>query len=109
MMFKNLKDIEFEKTNENGETVYFVKSDGRQANLFERFCLIGISLTFGLLYVSFRMLIGVLFLAITFAVFFNHFLKGDSAFLSYFLLALTDIRIILFGCMLGLGFWLSDM
>ncbi|MDO4667033.1 MAG: hypothetical protein Q4A90_04265 [Streptococcus sp.] len=109
MMFKNLKDIEFEKTNENGETVYFVKPDGRQANLFERICLIGISLIVGLLYVAFRMLIGVLFLAITCAVFLNHFLKGDSAFLSYFLLALTDIRILIFGCMIGLGFWFLDM
>lgn len=108
-MFKNFKDIGFERTNENGETVYFVKSDGMQANLFERICLITISLTLGLLYVAFRMLIGILSLAITVAVFLNHFLKGDSSFLSYFLQVLTDIRIIFFGCMIGLGLWFSDM
>lgn len=107
-MFKNFKDIEFERTNENGETVYFVKSDGMQANLFERICLITISLTLSLLYVAFRMLIGALFLAILAAIL-NHFLKGDTSFLSYFLLALTDIHIILFGCMIGLGLWFSDM
>lgn len=108
-MFKKLRDIEFEKTNKKGETVYFVKPDGTQASVFERFCLIGISLTLGLLYVAFRMLIGVLFLAITFAVFLKHFLKGDSALLSSFLLALTDSRLIFFGCIIGLGFWFSDM
>lgn len=108
-MFKNMKGIEFEKVNENGETSYFVKADGTQASMFERFCLIALCLFLGFGYVAFRMLIGVLLLIPICAIFFNHFLKGDTSFVGIFLLMIKDIRIVIFGCLIGLGIWLSEM
>lgn len=109
-LFKDIKDIEFERIDSDGKTVYFVKSDGTPATLFEKIYLISIAVIFCLGYIAFRLLIGVIFVAIAMATMVKICLHIPFISALFLLLGKSSITalIILIGVIVGLGQWISD-
>lgn len=108
-LFK-FKDIEFERTDSAGKTTYFVKSDGTPATLFEKICLISIAVVLGFCYVAFRILIGVMFVAIAMAAMVKVSLHIPFINALHLLLDNSSVTalILLIGSIVGLGVWISD-
>lgn len=113
-LFKNLKDIEFERTDPDGKTTYFVKSDGIPATLFEKTCLVSVSVIFFLGYIALRLLLGIVFVVVAIAAMIK--VSLNITFVSSLHLLLDNslnksnvaILIIITGIIVGFGLWILE-
>lgn len=108
-MFKKLKEIEFEKKNEDGSISYFVRPDGTQASILQRMNLIVIGVIGGLLYIAFRMLTGTLAIALFLAILTRVVIPNDVSLFSLTLVFIKHPMVIFFGSIFGAGFWISEL
>lgn len=92
----------------NEKDFFPCKKDGTKLNIVEKIGFVAVNIVIILGYVAFRMLIGVVIVAFMCAVALHGFFPKSMDTAEAFLIAIRDVRVILFGVVVGCFFWLGE-